>query len=142
MGYTHYWRKEESNPINKTKLKDAINVMRNIANDNKDILADWDGEKKFRNHVSMVRFNGSAIDNNDHETFAILKNWDGSFCFCKTARKPYDKVVTACLVVLKHFLGDDVKVSSDGNKEEWSEGLKIASNYIENIDEKNILKDI
>ena len=44
------------------------------------------------------------------------------FSFCKTARKPYDVVVCATLIAIKHHLGDYVSVSSDGdfdNVNEW-----------------------
>jgi hypothetical protein len=36
------------------------------------------------------------------------------FDFCKTARKPYDLPVCACLIVLQHYFGDQFRVSSDG----------------------------
>lgn len=79
---------------------------------------------------SLIRFNG--VDDDGHETFYIdqifggtYKQWRDNkvFAFCKTARKPYDTIVTACLIILKHYLGDDIKISSDGHPEEWQNGL-------------------
>lgn len=48
------------------------------------------------------------------------------FEFCKTARKPYDAVVGACLIAAKKHLGDDIIVSSDGSADEFLHG---AGNY-------------
>jgi hypothetical protein len=47
------------------------------------------------------------------------------FDFCKTARKPYDAVVTACLILLKQTYGDAVEVSSDGSWSEWQDGRDL-----------------
>ncbi len=38
----------------------------------------------------------------------------GYFCRCRTLYKPYDIIVTACLVRLKERLGDEIQISSDG----------------------------
>ena len=40
---------------------------------------------------------------------------------------PYDAAVTACLVVMKHHLGDAIRVSSDGEIGDWTAGLEIAA---------------
>jgi hypothetical protein len=45
--------------------------------------------------------------------------WD----FCKTNNKPYDDVVVACLCVLAET---GLAVDSDGDKEEWEVGRKLA----------------
>lgn len=44
---------------------------------------------------------------------------------CKTAFKPYDWAVTAFLVIAKHYLGDKLKVSSDGEMEHWSDAMQL-----------------
>ena len=43
------------------------------------------------------------------------------FYFCKTAYKPYDFAVVALLVIAKHHLKDDIKVSSDGTDNDWAD---------------------
>ena len=47
--------------------------------------------------------------------------------FCKTARKPYDKYVVAVLCAIYHVYLQMEKtvmnISSDGNTEDWTEGL-------------------
>lgn len=55
-----------------------------------------------------------------HETFIFeRKEKRSSFGFCKTARKPYDLMVCACLILAKYYFGDMVKVSSDGDENDW-----------------------
>jgi hypothetical protein len=83
----------------------------------------------------IISLNG--VEGDAHETFLIeptaaKQDWEDKsdpkvFSFCKTACKPYDEVVTASLAVLKHHLGDALRVSSDGTFDEWSEGLALAS---------------
>ena len=61
------------------------------------------------------------------------------FQFCKTAQKPYDIVVTQCLVVLKHFLGDDIQVNSDGGKEGFEEAIQLLT---DKYGASQLLKDL
>lgn len=60
----------------------------------------------------MVDFNGRDGEKDlGHETFRIEKHrqdWD----FCKTARKPYDLLVVACLIAAWQIL--DYRFTSDG----------------------------
>jgi len=78
---------------------------------------------------NLVHFNG--VDEEGHETFLIQQTFEGYrqeidgklFQFCKTARKPYDTAVTACLIIFKHHFGNDFVVKSDGYPSEWQNGL-------------------
>ena len=83
----------------------------------------------------MVHFNGKGEDG--HETFILervteIKDYQKAegaktaFNFCKTARKPYDKYVVACLIIAKSIFGKDITISSDGELDEWQEGKKLA----------------
>jgi len=73
-----------------------------------------------------LNFNGAREE--AHETFVVREHFSEnlSFNFCKTAQKPYDVVVIACLIVLKHYLKDAIEVNSDGNCDDWIDGLKLA----------------
>lgn len=148
MGYTHYWEKNEGSKLIiktfKTKLLKAIEVMGKVVNDNSKLLAGWDGTGKPTVTKDVIRFNGKGEDNS-HETFSVASNWDGSFDFCKTARKPYDIVVVACLAVLKHFCGNAVRISSDGfdssegkayecSRLSLEAGVSLAKLYIPTLD--------
>jgi len=88
-----------------------------------------------------IRFNG--VEDDSHETFwlpatlkeildieYVQKDDDGFVFSCtKTAYKPYDTVVTACLTILKNSLGKDIKVESDGEVRDFNEGLELAQQY-------------
>ncbi len=66
-----------------------------------------------------------------HDSFELLRagehrSRDGRcFEFCKTAFKPYDLAVTACLVIAKHRLGSDIEVASDGGACEWADAKTL-----------------
>jgi hypothetical protein len=47
------------------------------------------------------------------------------FDFCKTAYKPYDIAVTACLIIAKHHLGNDIEVRSDGEEKDWIDAMLL-----------------
>lgn len=79
---------------------------------------------------AMIQFNGTDGANDlGHETFhleRVPEQWDKSakdekeiFACCKTARKPYDLVVCGVLIVAAKHAGKYIRVSSDGDLEEW-----------------------
>lgn len=87
----------------------------------------------------LIRFNGIGEDG--HETFylpkiytrkmpSLLSHTDLLFQFCKTANKPYDLAVCCCLIIAKHYLGDDIKVSSDGSLDEWKEAIDKCQEHL------------
>lgn len=69
-----------------------------------------------------------------HETFVLTrknkkedyedKNRTHTFRFCKTQYKPYDMVVQGVLILAKYHFKDDIKVSSDGNMEDWKHSFE------------------
>ena len=84
--------------------------------------------------ADLVRFNGML--DGGHETFYFCKKVSDEyelssaenglcFSFCKTARKPYDRYVTACLMLAKFYFKDDIIISSDGDIEDWQEGIEL-----------------
>ncbi|MHC4616437.1 MAG: hypothetical protein ACYTEQ_01655 [Planctomycetota bacterium] len=64
----------------------------------------------------------------DEYTNDISKPW--VFSFCKTAYRPYDIAVTACLVVLKHHLKDRIVVKSDGEHKDWFDGMVVCAMHL------------
>ena len=127
MGYTHYWTVSAEAPIKdyRAAMRDIFKLIKNSPV----ILGDGFGDtvpKKF--HKGFVWFNG--LGENAHETFHLPDFPPKGFQFCKTARKPYDLVVTACLAVLKEHLGNAVDVSSDGYAKEWLPGIEFASKVL------------
>lgn len=124
MGYSHFWEGTRF-PIHEKDMDDALQAMMKIGADPEVqlILAGprGDGEPIFTQE--KVAFNGKS--DNSHETFILDGSWRGKFDFTKTNRKPYDTVVVACLIILKHYLGRSVRVASDGKRDDWIEGLKL-----------------
>lgn len=140
MGFSHYWHRNESGHT-EADLFTAYFVFADMARQIFDTakrqgiaLADLSGQTLNGETVddNEVSFNGYGTDS--HESFVWSRNcpqpqsWmTGSTYFdcCKTARKPYDTVVTALLVAVKKAYGDAVLISSDGSPSEWEDGLRL-----------------
>ena len=137
MGYTHYWR--QLRDFTDTEWQELMRLTKLItASSGRDIIL-----SEFNINNEEIRFNGYGEEG--HETFLITKkkrakadyeeqeayDRQGAFDFCKTAQKPYDKYVVAVLCALYNIevkewpLGDGkiMSISSDGNTEDWTEGL-------------------
>lgn len=135
MGYTHYWEFKKSK-IDLLNVKKAFDVLKDVVNSNNELLAWGNGTGEPEVTDSVICFNG--IEDDSHESFYIdifnIKDFD----FCKTARKPYDKVVVICLMVLKYYLKDGISISSDGYKgdENFDDSITLFNKYVpdENID--------
>ncbi len=131
MGYTHYFSKVNSTTDEALRFEMFARGARTIieyATKYDDIaLAGWDGEVEGAWEITdeVVRFNGLGADS--HETFSWNADASG-FNFCKTAYKPYDAVVTACLIHLKDIYGEAVSIGSDGDWSEWSDGARLYRN--------------
>lgn len=52
------------------------------------------------------------------------------FNCCKTAYKPYDLAVIICLIIAKHHLGKDILVASDGDIEQFQDGMVICQKIL------------
>jgi hypothetical protein len=144
MGYTHYWERRPVLPAK--KFKAAAEDCRRVY----ELLRRFPGGKvqwEYDEFLppafggSLIRFNGVGEDAG--ETFLLNRlaereGWQrsrpGNFVggFCKTGRAPYDKLVCACLIVLKHHLGDDFRVSSDGddNEENWPAAREVCQEVL------------
>jgi len=131
MGYTHYWdRKEKLDP---NLFGQASKDCQKVCNNSQvEIQFEYNEPNPPVFTRDSVRFNGIGSDG--HETFAVARHYKHSypqkdeqgrlFTFCKTACKPYDRLVTACLVIFKHHFGDAISISSDGEMSDWKDGMK------------------
>jgi len=52
------------------------------------------------------------------------------FNFTKTAFKPYDLAVNVCLIIAKHYLKDQIKISSDGEISAWKDAMEICHYFL------------
>jgi len=146
MGYTHYWTSKE---VSKEQFAEFVSVCKKLRGklpkttntaggyylSDSVVIKGWDGTGKPQFDQKGVGFNGDAADDLDHETFLITPEPRDSFC--KTARKPYDLLVTACLIAAYEILKYDV--SSDGKMTDW----KAAFDYykeVTGVESKLIIK--
>lgn len=131
MGYTHYFYTKPT--LDAKQFKSFAKDVKKLLNGVDEVAFECDMVTK-RPQVTneVVRFNGKGDDG--HETFYLAReskvsDWqrdkEMAFNFCKTACKPYDKYVVACLILAKGWFKDDIRFSSDGEIEELQEGLQI-----------------
>jgi hypothetical protein len=153
MGYTHYWthKKRFTNDQWDT-IRTDVNAIIVMSQADGVEFGDAFGEKPLDNLTqcwgtdSVLVFNGLADD--AHETFVIQQNrceqkyWQDKsqrgWAFCKTARKPYDAAVVACLAYLVSVYPTHFSASSDGNVSDWDDGLSLAKRALPRLD--NILQ--
>ncbi|KAH8742664.1 hypothetical protein F5883DRAFT_363290, partial [Diaporthe sp. PMI_573] len=65
----------------------------------------------------------NGVGDSGHETFSISRG-DG---LCKTGRKPYDLVVCAILLRAYQLVPDAIRISSEGDPEDWNEARRQVS---------------
>jgi len=134
MGYTHYYYvKPELDTKKFGKFASDCKKIVECAKADGIAIGDGMGEGGDPKITDgAVSLNG--VGDEAHETFAVAPGGGYSsskddagrvFNFTKTARKPYDDVVTACLIALKHHFGDDVAIHSDGDEGEWYPGKQL-----------------
>jgi hypothetical protein len=148
MGYTHYWTpknstKEQFKKFSNTckelhkNLPDTTDTAGGYHSDDEVKICGGDGKGKPKFTSKEVCFNGDGKNDLDHETFYIALDYF-DWTFCKTARKPYDLLVCACLLAARDILKFDV--SSDGDFEDWKPAIDF---YVDTIyTEKPDLTDI
>jgi len=140
MGYTHYWYRnlasQDQPHIKESYGALSLDIKRicEVAATMGIKLGGAHGEPgtKPKFTESITSFNG--LDEESHESFVwpakaeqpdYRQGEPSAFDFCKTAHKPYDAVVTASLIRAKHYYGDEVDISSDGEWSEWSAGRDL-----------------
>src|SRR5688500_15049848 len=89
-GYTHYWRWKQTPDA--PRVERAVAEMKRIVDTKREIL-----EVSDAGGPGAIVFNGAGAG--AHEPFRFPGKPD--FDFVKTERKPYDAVVTACLIVAR-----------------------------------------
>lgn len=141
MGYTHYCtQKRDFTKIEWQQVSaDVGEILKYVEHAVGIPLVNGNGDPGSKPEFTLVKiwFNGSGEDS--HEPMAILRKrsapqWKGDTpgCnFCKTARKPYDLVVTAVLCYLA-TVAESHSVTSDGDGTEFLAGLDLARKALPN----------
>lgn len=138
MGYTHYWdfykaEKGKAKQI-EAKFQKAVKACQTIIATYSKANGGLSGYSAHTNPGQYGGINVNGSRENAHETFAILEHFSENINggFCKTARKPYDIVVVACLCTLEHFLPNNFAAFSDGDSSDWLAGLELARRVLRN----------
>lgn len=113
MGYTRYWERT-AKPMDESFVKFCYAVFDTCKKLGIKIYG-WDGTGEPTVTDKAIMFNGDSKHDLDHESFVL--NDQIGFCFCKTARKPYDYAVRT---ILREALvrGYVIDVSDDGYNED------------------------
>lgn len=139
MGYTHYWDFKQVKgqaKINETNYQKAIGQCNKIIKGYNAAVKAIDlkhgarlsGFSAYAKGYGGLEVNGTGEEG--HETFVLREHFNQNTSdFCKTAQKPYDVVVVACLIILKHYLDEAFIVDSDGSRPDWIDGLDLAQKY-------------
>jgi len=158
MGYTHYWKnaKKLDDKAWTNFIKEVKQVYKSLPNEIDGEPLRLNGCYKYKTPTfsqTRVYFNGEGtlyrvqkseiingkkhkfwnteVSDLGHDTFSIQKKGTSSYTFCKTARKPYDLMVTATLVLYaKHFGVINTNISSDGDLSEWVDGIKLVRDTV------------
>lgn len=121
MGYTNYWT--TNNEITEFQKKKMATFAKKAVELSGVPIKGYDGTGEAEITEESIRFNGDGETEEDHETFEL---YDDSWAFCKTARKPYDKVVKAVLIFAERT-GIISSWSFDGyrTEDEFLEGQEL-----------------
>ena len=120
MGYTNYWT--PTNSFTKKQRMAMVDFTEKAIKLSGVKICGLDGTGKPELTGKRIGFNGCEADGHDHESFILLA--DNDWNFCKTARKPYDVVVKACLLY-----GEEIGIIRD-----WAfDGDKSESEYLDGV---------
>ena len=134
LGYTHHWKLIKTYKCMITK--EVQEDIRKVLNKCKDILTGPEvvPTEDMLPEVTekIITFNGRGEDAHEDFVFVPFSGPNN----CKTAKKPYDMVVTACLIILKVFYEERIEVHTDGLAKDWEHGANLlkAIGYRFNLD--------
>jgi hypothetical protein len=94
-------------------------------------LGTWDGQRPLKalGDKDGINFNGYP-DPLDHETFLLRREGSNGFSCCKTARKPYDLMVCACLIVYCFHSRETMDLGSDGDWDDWAPAMTFVEEVL------------
>ena len=136
MGYTHYWTFNKGKRGTTAEIEAAYQqAMLDCAKVVKYYYEKEGGISGYTAHTKPgtyggLNFNGKGEAGCEPFTMREHYNQNDRAGFCKTARKPYDILVTACLTVLAYRLGDAISVYSDGDSSDWYDGVNLAQTVL------------
>lgn len=135
MGYTHYWRNPEGFSDEEWAVikHDTEALFKNLP-EHSHSSGDYYGSEPLAIDdqnggppvvdEDIIWFNGTGALS--YETFVLYRKPE-KFSFCKTARKPYDLVVQAVLLIAR-LAKPSLYVASDGEPEDWETAAELVRN--------------
>jgi hypothetical protein len=138
MGYTHYWKLKA--PI-QGRTADTEARYQLALVDMRRVVAYWQEHAESECRLSGYsahtgdRYGGLHINGKQklaHEDLIFREHYkeNKAFEFCKTAQKPYDTVVAACLLLLHMRLPDVTEISSDGTAKDWAAAQRLINDAL------------
>lgn len=132
MGWTHYWEREIELPEE---------VFANAVHDCKILFDKIDpriggsgghGDAEFDpNGIVFNGANGMACEDFTFTRIQVpRRNRERALGYCKTEHMPYDLCVQTVLIILKHHLGDIMKVASDGSEKDWQKAKYLCQEHL------------
>lgn len=103
MGYTLYWKFET--PFTDIEHELFTRCARAVIRDQIKILGSGWGDDDSLPLLTADELSLNGLGDDAHETFFLEFGAPGSG-FCKTSRKPYDKVVVALLIIAESVKHD------------------------------------
>ena len=151
MGYTHYWtfKRGDVTPAELAeRFAEASADARKLYNSLKTgpdavKIVGWDRDKPKSRPVfnaDLVQFNGLGDDG--HESFSLARVDAADGDFCKTARKPYDILVCATLLVFDHHFQPVFTAGTDGGYEDWEPAIQLVNKVLGMDGLKNAPKNV
>lgn len=134
MGYTHYFRRPPVlDPKKFADFAERVKSIVALAEKQGTHLAGPLGRERPIITPTTIELNGYG-DDESHESFILHQDETQSpyqiennlhFDFCKTARKPYDRVVTAILALYAYTFPEVILGSDGQSEEEWIHGRAL-----------------
>lgn len=148
MGFTHYWYiNRNGNQEQWTEgILAASRILQAVISEKTVPLANAYGEEGTQPEFGDDGLYFNGVEDDAHESMVLpsvvaqveapdyRKDENPVFNFCKTARKPYDVVVTAVLATLRAYAPDCITVASDGGEYDWQEGVNLARRVLGDFD--------
>lgn len=132
MGYTHYFpQRREIAPRTFGKIAEDVKYLLDSGDYRIPELANGSGDEGTSPKITKELILLNGVEEDSHESFYLpIKHGEAGyypeghkyqrfgFNFCKTARKPYDIVVCAALLICYHHHKTWLEIGSDGNPED------------------------
>lgn len=121
MGYTHHWTTHRDLTENEWEhiTSEVWTLLEHHLPPGLCLTKQYGTQEAPQVDENRIQFNGCGEFG--HESFILDRAQHDDFC--KTARKPYDLVVAAVLIVVAGIAEDAITVRSNGGPKDWQPAL-------------------